>query len=161
MNWSSICFHIVCILVINILCGVAVVEVEPPILEAYPPQLSDNNLTIAQWVANFQNWAIWCVISAGLASLLWYVLGQFGFKINTGKGVRKRIVWYLLSFIPIITIIMSYIYIGEAESSLWLAKLFFVLNGILPYYLTTLLFSPPSFKYAPLGAKQIRSQCPW
>ena len=39
---------------------------------------------------------------------------------------------------------------------MFLADLFFVLNAVLPYYLATLLFSPSSFKYAPLGGKSVR-----
>ena len=165
MNWSSICFNMGCILVITVLCGIAVVQVEPTILESYPPRLpgpqQPGHLEIGQWISSFQKWAILCVVSAALASLLWYILAQWGFKINRGEEAGKRIVWYLLFLVPIITIIVSCIYVEEAESSLWLAKLFFALNGLLPYYLTTLLFSPLSFKYVPLGAEQIRSQCPW
>ena len=152
--------NVVCILVITALFGFAVIYVETPILETYPPQLS-GNLTIGQWISSFQKWAISCVVSAGLASLLWYILAQWGFKINRGTGAGKRIVWCLLFLVPIIIIIVSCIYVEEAESSLWLAKLFFALNGLFLYYLTTLLFSPLSFKYTPIGAKLFRSRFLW
>ena len=165
MNWHSICFSMGCILVINTLCGIAVVQVEPAILEAYPPRLpgpqESGHLEIGQWISSFQKWAILCVVSAALASLLWYIWAQWVFQINRGKGAGKRTVWFLLFLVPIIISIVSCIYVAEAKSSLWLANLFFFLNGLLPYYLTTLLFSPLSFKYAPIGAEQIRSQCPW
>ena len=161
MNWGSICFNVSCMLVITVICGVAVVQVEPRILETYPPDLPDNGVTKGQWIASFQNYASLCVVSAGGASLLWYIFAQFVFKINRGDGAGKRIVWFLLFLVPIIMIIVSCIYVEEAKSSLWLANLFFFVNGVLPYYLTTLLFSPPSFKYAAIGAEQIRSRCPW
>ena len=149
MNWGIYFANVVCILVIIVLFGVAVIYVETPILEAYPPQLSStSNLTIGQWISSFQKWAILCVVSAGLTSLFWYVLAQWVFTINNeGKGAGKRIVWVLLFLAPIIMSIVSSIYVEAAESGLWRAYLFFALNGLLLYYLTTLLFSPLSFKY--------------
>jgi hypothetical protein len=163
MNLGIYFANMVCILVIIVLFGVAVIYVETPILETYPPQLSGTgNLTIGQWISSFQKWAILCVVSAGLASLFWYVLAQWVFTINNrGEGAGKRIVWVLLFLAPIIMSIVSSIYVEAAESSLWRAYLLFALNGLLPYYLTTLLFSPLSFKCTPIGAKRIRSVCFW
>lgn len=161
MNWGIYSANIVCIIVITVLFAFAVIYVEIPILETYPPQLSDDN-PIGQWISSFQEWAILCVVSAGLASLLWYILAQWVFTIkNGGEGAGKRIVWVLLFLAPIIIIIVSCIYVEEAKSSLWLAYLLFALNGLLPYYLTTLLFSPSSFKYAPFGAKLLRPRFLW
>lgn len=156
--------NVVCILVIITLFGIAVIYVETPILETYPPQLpdaDDNSIDIGQWISSFQKWAILCVVIAGLASLFWYVWAQWGFKINRREGHGKRLLWVLLFVVPIIIIIVSCIYVEEAKNSPWLAYLFFALNGLLPYYLTTLLFSPSSFKYAPFGAKLLRPRFLW
>ena len=152
--------NVVCILVITALFGFAVIYVEIPVLETYPPQLPDN-LTMGQWMASFQKWALVCVVSAGVASLLWYVLAQWVFKINRWEDTGKRMFWVLLFLVPITTIIVSCIYVEEVENTLMWTSLPFALNGLLPYYLTTLLFSPLSFKYIPIGAKQIRSRCFW
>lgn len=153
MNRGIYFRDLVCILVITALFGVAIPYVEIPFLESFPPQLS--NLTMGEWVESFQKWAIGCVVSAGLASLLWYGLAQSVFKAG------KRIVWGLLLIVVVIITILSCFYVEKAESSLWLAKLFFVSNGVVPYYLTTLLFSPLSFKYTPPLAELVRSRCPW
>ncbi len=149
------------ILVIIGLFFLLVILGEVLIFEAYPPQLPDTGTTEQQqqqwmWIASFESWARVCVAIAGAASLLWYGLAQWTFKIrNEGKGSEKRVVWGLLFLFPIVAGIVSCILVDRAEK-MWIAYLFFILNGLIPYYLATLLFSPASFKYIPWGAKQIR-----
>lgn len=125
-------------------------------LEANPPQLS-NDVTMEQWISSFQRWAFICVGAAGFASLLWYGLAQWGFKIHRWKDTGRRSIWILLFFLPILAIILSVIFVERAQSGLRFEQcFFFLINGLLSYYLATLLFSPASFKYTPAGAKYIR-----
>ncbi len=129
--------------------------------DTYPPQMT-TDVDIGQWRASFQNWASICIACAGVASLLWYILAQWGFKINRWEDTGgKRSIWFLLFLIPIIITVVSCIYVEQTENSQWLIYLFFSLNGLLPYYGTTLLLSPSAFKYIPIGAKSIRSRCFW
>ena len=129
--------------------------------DTYPPQMT-GDVEIGQWMGSFKKWASICIASAGLASLLWYILAQWGFKINRWEDTGgKRSIWFLLFLIPIIITVVSCIYVERTENSQWLIYLFFTLNGLLPYYITTFLFSPAGFKYIPIGAKPIRSRCFW
>lgn len=131
------------------------------LLDAYPPQMT-GDVEIGQWMTSFKKWASICIACAGVASLLWYILAQWVFKINRWEDTGgKRPIWLLLFLIPIIMTVISCIFIEPTESSQWLIYLFFFLNGLIPYYLITLLFSPSSFKYIPIGAKGIRSLCFW
>ena len=132
-----------------------VAYLESLLLDTNPPQLPEG-VTIEQWMASFQMWAIFCVASAGVTSLLWYVLGQWVFNIDKWEGSGKRMLWVLLFIVPIITIIASCICVERTESSLMVVYVFFFFNGVLPYYFATLLFSPSAFKYTPALAKQIR-----
>ena len=50
---------------------------ETILLDAYPPELSGN---LAEWKANFQWWALVCVVTAGVASFLWYGFAQKSFQ---------------------------------------------------------------------------------
>ena len=128
---------------------------ETILLDTYPPQLS-GNLTIEAWKANFQLWALVCVVTAGAASFLWYGFAQKVFKTNNEKSYGKRGMWGFLFLLPAVAVIASVLLIEQTESSLWLAYLCFVANGLVPYYLATVLFSPTSVKYTPIGAKKIR-----
>ena len=141
-------------------CFLAIV-VEPLILEAFPPQLPTYlNLTMEQWLESFELWALVCVGAAAAASFLWYWIGQNVFNANGGNYYGKRGIWGFLFILPMCAIVFSILLIEEAESSLWLAYLCFVVNGLLPYYVSTVLFSPVSVKYTPIGGR-IRSLLPY
>ena len=155
--------HIICIfgiLFITIFFLFIVIIVEPLMLEAIPPQLPID-LTMDEWMDSFQLWTCVCVGAATVTNILWYILGQNVFKADNGKSYGKRGLWGFLFVLPMCAVIFSIFFIEEAESSLWLAYLCFVVNGLLPYYLATVLFSPVSVKYTPIGAEQIRSGLPY
>ena len=125
-------------------------------LDANPPQLLEG-FNMEQWMESFQTWAFVCLGTAGFAGLLWYFLAQRIFKINRWEDTQgKRPIWLLLSLLPVIAIVVSCICVERTKSSLIVVYLFFFLNGLAPYYLATLLFSPSAFKYTPAGAKRIR-----
>ena len=155
--------HLYCIpgiLFITVLFVLLALVVEPLILEAFPPQLR-TNLTMTQWLGSFELWALVCVGAAAGASFLWYGIGQNVFNANGGKSYGKRGLWGFLFILPVCAVILSILLIEEAESSLWLAYLCFVVNGLAPYYLATVLFSPVFVKYTPIGGVVIRSRLPY
>lgn len=155
--------HVICILGILLIAAFfvfLVVIVEPLVLDAFPPQLP-TYLEMDQWMENFELWALVCVGAAVTASFLWYGIGQNVFNTNSEKSYGKRSLWVLLFILPVCAVIFSILLIEEAESSLWLAYLCFVVNGLTPYYVTTVLFSPVSVKYTPIGAVGIRSLLPY
>ena len=154
--------HVICILGI-LLTAVffvfLVVIVEPSVLDAFPPQLP-SYLEMDQWMWSFQLWSLVCVGAAATASFLWYGIGQNVFNANGGKSYGKLGLWVFLFVFPVCAIILSILLIEEAESSLWMAYLFFGVNGLVPYYGATVLFSPVSVKYTPIGGG-IRSRFPY
>lgn len=155
--------HVYCILGIlffTVLFVFLAIIVEPLALDALPPQLP-TYLEMDQWMESFQLWALVCVGAAAAASFLWYGFGQNVFKTNNQKSYGKRGLWAFLFILPVCAIILSIFSLEEAESSLWLAYLCFVVNGLVPYYWATVLFSPVSVKYTPIGAVGIRSLLPY
>ena len=150
--------HLLGIVTVSVIfCVIILAEVL--YFEANPPQLS--NLTKQDWIANFEFWAYICVGSAIVASILWYIFAQRVFKTDNQKSYGKRGRWGFLFLLPAVAIGASILLVEQAKSSLWLAYMFFIVNGLLPYYLATLVFSPVAVKYTPIGAKGIRSRCPW
>lgn len=133
-----------------------VLIVEPTILQDYyPPNLPDT-LTMEQWIESFQKWALICVGAALVASFLWYGLAQRVFKSNNVRSYGKRRLWSFLFILPGAAIGISVLLVEKAESSLWLAYLFFLVDGLFPYWLATALSSPVAVKYTPIFAKQMR-----
>ena len=154
--------HVICILGILLIAAFFVflaMVVEPLVLDTFPPQLP-TYLEMDQWMESFQLWTLVCVGTAAAASFLWYGIGQNVFKANGEKSYGKRGLWGFLFILPVCAVIFSIFLIEEAESSLWLAYLCFVVNGLVPYYVATVLFSPVSVKYTPIGGG-IRSRFPY
>ena len=134
-----------------------VLFLELPLLRANLPQLPDD-VKIEQWETRFTSCALAGVVFAGVMSFLWYVLAQWKYKINDPQATKgKRASWVRFLVLSVGSVIaISVIFTLIVKRGTILAYLFFFLNGSLCYYLSTLLFSPSSFKYIPWGAAQIR-----
>lgn len=136
---------------------VVIPRLELPVFDYVPPQIPPET-KLGEWKASFEEWARYAAGFACLMSIIWYILGQWCFKLNKVKDAGKRLWWALLGLVAIAFIIVAGMRLAQAESGpgLYLAYLFFVLNAFVCYYLLTLLFSPSSFKYTPVGASAIR-----
>ena len=73
-------------IITTIFFGVILLEII--FLETYTPEL--DRMETGEWLSNFQISAFICLIAALVASLLWYVLAQWVFKINNSRDARKR-----------------------------------------------------------------------
>ena len=147
--------HIVGILIVTAFF-LLLVYLQREFLDRNLPQLPDG-VTPQQWVGSFIGWAHFCVVSAAIASLLWYGLAQWVFKIRKWEDTEKRPWWIALCILPLAAIIASCIFVKRAEDGLRLEQcIFFLINGLFSYYISTVLFSPSSFKYTPVLAKRIR-----
>ena len=122
----------------------------------YERVIPAEEVTLDLWMASFRYWATWVIGCALVASLSWYALGQWGFKLNEWENAKKRPVWFLLAVLPIIVGIVAVISTPDARAGHYWAYAFYFFNGIMVYYLATVLFSPTSFKYTPPGAAIVR-----
>ena len=123
--------------------------------------LSDNVYPVAgtklpEWLDDFKWWATLGITIASVISLLWYALSLLHFKFNHWN--RNYVVyWRLLFFAAVLPpVILGYLFTQEAIFGTGWAYLFYLSNSILIYYFATALFSPPSVKYTPLGARYMR-----
>lgn len=149
--------HVGCILGIFFISAVffGIVLLEIIVLDSSPPQVPDD-ITIEEWLASFRMSALICLGSALVASLLWYGLAQWVFKINNPEAAGKRMIWGLLFLLPIGAVILGIFSTARAESSLVWVYLFFLIDSVLCYWIATILFSPLAFKYTPIGADVFR-----
>ena len=149
--------HAICILGILVITIISVLaaHLEPMLFDTSPPQLPED-LTMEQWKESFEIWAFVCVGASVIAIFIWYLFAGKVIKTNYEIPSGKRGWWLLLFVLPAVAICLSIFLVEETESTPWLAYLCFVVNGLVPYYLATVLFSPTSVKYTPLGAMQMR-----
>jgi hypothetical protein len=112
---------------------------------------------VPQWIDNFQQWAIAGIAGSLMVSLLWYVLGQWGFRFNRW-GRSYRPIWGLLLILPAILAVLGCLFTKQTiEGSTW-AYGFYFLNNILTFYVGTVLFSAAPVMYVPVGSEYLR---PW
>lgn len=115
-----------------------------------------EDITIEEWIDEFRQWASLVIGAGTVTSLLWYGLGQWGFGVNDWRASNRRPVWLLLALVPAGAAILSMVVTRQPQEGWFYAPAFYLLNGLLCYYLQTALFSPSSFKYTPLGASRLR-----
>jgi len=111
---------------------------------------------LPEWLDDFKWWATLGIIIASVISLVWYALSLLHLRFNHWN--RNYVgYWRLLFFAAVLPpVVLGYLFTEEAIFGTSWAYLFYLLNSILIYYFATALFSPPSVKYTPFGAKYLR-----
>ena len=109
-----------------------------------------------QWVSAFRKLAVIGIGVAWISAILWYVTAQWSIKVNKFSEAGKRAIWSLFFLFPVLTIVVIILLLPQAQEGSYISYFLQFLNGILSYYLGTLLFSPSSFKYTPPLAKVFR-----
>lgn len=132
----------------------ALVELEENLIKSWV--IPDTGITQQEWIDSFRTWALVGIVVAWFTSVIWYVLAQWGFKVNETKDTTARHIWFLLFLFPVVGVVISILLTPQTEEGAWVPKIFHLVNGILSYYLATVLFSPSAFKYTPPLAKLIR-----
>lgn len=115
-----------------------------------------TDVSLEAWIADFRKLALIGIGTAWATSIIWYMIAQWGFKVNTTKGTTARHVWFLLFLFPVVAVVISILLTPQVRVGNWVPIVFHLINGILSYYLATVLFSPSAFKFTPPGAKLFR-----
>jgi hypothetical protein len=113
-------------------------------------------ITLDEWREAFRNWATVGIVVALAAALLWFVLGQWFVSLNHWAGAGKRGLWLALLVVSLLAGAPGAVLTPTTQEWGRLSVAFYVANNCLLYYLATLLFSPPSYKYTPPGAAAVR-----
>jgi hypothetical protein len=115
------------------------------------------NITLDAWREIFKDWASRGIIVAACAALAWFILAQWRFNMNYWRNTNgKRWTWLSMMFFPLAATAAGFLQTPSVQAKGLLATLFYLANNIAVYYLATLLCSPSSFKYTPLGAAAVR-----
>jgi hypothetical protein len=127
---------------------------EDPLLDSMVS--TGPNITLDEWRKSFRDWAMLGIGVALVAALMWYALGQWGFRLNRWVNAGKRGVWALMFVLPLGAFVAAYLLTPPVQEGDILATVFYLVNNVAVYYLATVWFSPSSFKYTPVGATVLR-----
>jgi len=109
-----------------------------------------------QWLSSFRFWGGIGIFTALAASLLWYILAQWVFRVNNLSDAGPRRVWGLLILIPLVPVVAALIFTRQAQAGMVLAYGLYLVNALLCYYFSTVFFSPSSHKFVPPLASALR-----
>jgi len=109
------------------------------------------------WVADFTiAAAVGIYISVG-GALLWFATGKWFLPVKQWTDAGRRWIWGGIGLVAVFAATAyGFFYVVLPESGGMTAYVLFFLNSLLIYYLSTLLASPPSYKYTPFGASTLR-----
>lgn len=137
------------------LVWVLAVFAERPLLSSYLVPLSGTTLT--RWINDFMNAAAHGIWISVAGSLIWFSLARWLFGILDWRSSGKRGIWTVIGLIAVtVSTVYGFYYVPSARSGGIIAYSFFFTNSMLIYYLSTVMGSPPSYKYTPIGARILR-----
>ena len=142
-------YNIICSFVFLIIIVGAVWCEHFLVLRPNMPQLPDG-VTPEDWSSLYLAWAYWVLSFALFASILWYCIAKFGIKVSN-LHVAKWWWWGIFLILLAGSGVAAYIFIMQNRGGAFV-YLFFIFNGGIFYYVSTLLCSPEAFRFIPLLA---------
>lgn len=137
------------------------VFVEPLLLYEVVSGIPQSAGTLDNWIDDFIRWALYGIVAALGAALIWYGVGQtWIWPVEGVEDSDRRPAWIVSFALPVFVWVITVAMLEAPEEGAWAAYLLALLNNVLCYYLATLLFSPASYRDTPLGAGPVRSMWP-
>jgi hypothetical protein len=126
-------------------------------LEVFPPVLAGGGfMDWLEFYDSFQSWARLVMALSLVATLGWYVVGQWGPKPHSTKAGTWRLIW-LVGLLLVVGGGFAAFWLGPMPShNPHLLAIFYLVSGAFFYYAATVLFSPVNVKYAVPGSKWFR-----
>jgi hypothetical protein len=110
----------------------------------------------ADYRAAFQKWALVVMVVSLVATIVWYALAEWSFRVAVPVAQSKRWIWFLGLAVVVLGSFAAEFFGPKASLNGHVPTLFYFVGGAGFYYLATALFSPVSYKYTPPGASSLR-----
>lgn len=118
--------------------------------------LPDLGVDINVWLDGFVRASLIGLGASGILAIAWYALGEWIAPVTEWTSAGKRGSWLFFLACATLTAAYAAFMVPTALEGSALARGFIVLTTILPFYLSTALVGPDSYKYSPLGASLLR-----
>lgn len=90
------------------------------------------------------------------ATIIWCALAATT-RFTDGRSTGTwTLIWWLLGLLPLLSIGVTVFFINKSEEAQFSLMVFFLLDALLLYWLTTVTSSPEAVKYIPPGAFFVR-----
>jgi hypothetical protein len=121
------------------------------------PALSGGQQVAEQDFLDQFNWWAMLVMGVSLVCMLgWYVLVEWAIRPHRATSGTFALTWLILLVIVIATGIIAFMFGPQASENPYVLALFYVLSGVVFFYLASVCCSPTNAKYLIPPARQIR-----
>lgn len=119
--------------------------------------ITPKDQNMGTWMDDFLKYASLAIVITMAADALWFVLGQYVWKVEDWRKADKRVHWYVIcAFVAVAVVILLYFTAVATDTGVFYVTFFYLGVFLWSYWLATALFSPSQFKYAPPGAASLR-----
>lgn len=109
------------------------------------------------WIDDFMlasSHVLWISVVGALG---WFLLTSLALRVSDWKSAGKRLLWIgVFASVVTVSTVYGFYYVPSTQSGGSIAYLFFAANSAAIYYFSTVLASPPAYKYTPVGAEALR-----
>lgn len=92
-----------------------------------------------------------------LLALAWYMFTEFS-TVTSSESYNRKALWYVLALISILSCVIAIITVPNVYAGILESVAVLSLNGIISFYLPTLLFSPIGYGINVPGRKLLQSK---
>jgi hypothetical protein len=106
------------------------------------------------WLQNFSDNAFWHLLTALIFTIAWHSIGFGYYRIDNWSKAGGRLMWtgIFVAMLFVIAVISWPSTQATQDAGKLLAVLAYLFNAIFIYYISSVLASPTTVKYAPPGA---------
>jgi len=142
---------------ISVIIFFVLLPLEKYVLESIWQVLPIPGIKQPVWLENFISVGIMCLLFSLGCTALWLVAGFFFYRIIDWKKAGGRQFWVGLFVIMLLVIIVAgyFLNLQTQDAGRYIASFFYAINGLIIYWLTSLLQSPSNVKFAPFGSIQL------
>ncbi|GBF78800.1 alpha-L-rhamnosidase [Aphanothece sacrum FPU1] len=118
---------------------------------------TDPSMTLSLWLSDNYTPAAWTVLIASVvATVIWCMMTAIAKVKGAIDTFQWSLTWWLLGLLPIISIGIALFFFNESSDAQLSLVGFFILNGLILYWLPTAISSPGLFKHIPPGSFLLR-----
>lgn len=110
------------------------------------------------WIENFVTVGIYCMAIAVVFSLIWSIGGTLLYSITDWQKAGGWYFWLAVGLLMILTIVSSGYLLNypTQDNGVILASSCYLVNGLFIFWISSLLKSPVTIRFAPLGSVVLR-----
>ena len=139
---------------LTLICFLALLPSEKYLLENWLEITPLAGTTQQEWLQTFIDMGFYTLIIAAIFTVFWHTVGYFKYQILNWKSAGGNGFWWIcLILMMIVIVIFGYLVISPTQDiGRYISSALYTLNGVIIFWLSSLILSPSTVKYAPLGA---------